>query len=303
MDIQLAALTLAAHLQIDSDQLLAYMREGEALPIGGYHYYDSENHSQVAYPIDGLNHWPSGSIFAVEGVVLYALIRYFKFERIAELGGFWGCSATWMAAATRANDGRGGVFSVDSGALGAQHGAMIPDDLWGFRALIASDGENWLNDQPDQSLHLVFEDADHGTETSRRLALAAMPKIANGGLYIVHDAGHDMAILGDGRTKVAVNEGAEIRAGLDAAKLDYRVYLVEPSDCGIAVVKVKHTEMDASPVVEINSIETPIENILDDNGETVINGEKVPVMFRENMPILTTSVPKKTRKPRTAKAK
>lgn len=286
MDLQLAALTLAAHLQTDSDQLLAYAREGLALNIGGYHVNASERQ------------WDSGAVWAVEGALLYALIRQFRFSAVAEIGGYWGCSATWMAAAIRANEG-GIVYSVDSGALGAQHGAKIPADLRDYVILIAGDGEDWLKKQADQSLQLVFEDADHGTETSRRLALAALPKVVNGGLYVVHDAAHDHAFLGDGNI-VNVEEGKAIRAGLDAAALPYRVYLVEPSDCGFAVVKVQHAEVDASPVVEPVLEVGPLITV-QELGEIVRAGQE---WYKDTHPeIEPTPAPKKTRKPRTPKAK
>lgn len=288
MDLQLAALTLAAHLQTDSEQLLAYAREGLALNIGGYHVNASQRQ------------WDSGAVWAVEGALLYALIRQFKFSAIAEIGGYWGCSATWMAAAIRANQkdigaaGHGMVFSVDSGALGAQHGANIPADLRDYVKLYAGDGEEWLN-KADQSLQLIFEDADHGSETSKRLALAALPKIVNGGLYVVHDAAHDYAFLGDG-SKVTVNEGKAIRAGLDAAALPYRVYLVDPSDCGFAVVKVSHAEADISSVDQVSEPQLV--------GPSIVIERGIPNHYNflppESEP---TPAPKKMRKARTPKAK
>lgn len=314
MDIQLAALTLAAHLQIDSDQLLTYMREGEALNIGGYHY-----RAELARAADG-SQWPSGSIFAVEGAILYALVRYFKFSVVAEIGGFWGCSSSWMAAAIAANIKNQTqafditpppvVYSVDSGALGAQHGAKISTDLRPYVNLVNGDGEKWLNQQPNQSLQLIFEDADHGSETSKRLALAALPKIVNGGLYIVHDAQHDHAYLGDGST-IDVAEGKAIREGLDAAKLDYRLYLVEPSDCGFAIAKVKHEDAPeitydlANDLAGEPTSSEPVDVVPEGAGDNwqAMTAEARPDIethfsFEDEKP-----APKKTRKPRTPKVK
>lgn len=226
MNLEFTLSMMASQLHIDADKLIAYANEDLKSGLGGYHYNNA------------LSKWAVGGVFEVEGATLYALVRYFKPQKVVEVGGLWGCSTAHLATALKANGG-GMVYSVDNGALGAEHGSAIPSDLRDYVTLIASDGEDYLRTLDDQSVGLVFSDADHATETTRRIAVAAIPKLIDGGLFIEHDASHDFAIDGNGnRSKVF--EGEAIRKGLDAAGLDYRVYLTEPSDCGIAVAQIKH---------------------------------------------------------------
>lgn len=248
MNLELALQIIPVQFGANEAEFAALAREGEKLDIGGYHWNAAQSIAHDGKP------WQSGSVFAVDGIILYALIRYFKFQVVAEIGGFWGCSASWMAAAMRHNGG-GKVYSIDSGRLGAEHGSRIPTSLRQYVELVNADGVQWMNSQPDNSLGLVFEDADHSAASSEQIAKAAQSKMTNGGVYVVHDAGHDRAMLGDGRTRVQVPEGAEIRKGLDASGIPYRVYLIEPGDCGLAIAKIEKPEADASPVKVIDKLE------------------------------------------------
>lgn len=227
---------LAAQLRIDPGQLIEYAREDT---VGGYHW--NSLHAR----------WPVGSIFEVEGKILYALVRSLKPSTIVEIGGLWGCSTAHMAAALKANGG-GVITSVDSHALDAEHGGKIPDEYRNHVRLVSNDGEAYLNTLDDESVDFVFSDADHATETTRRIAVAAKAKLRSGGVFVEHDASHDWAILGDGN-RVSADEGKAIRAGLDAAGLDYRVYLTEPSDCGFAVAQIKREKAYSVPIQQDGS--------------------------------------------------
>lgn len=250
---------LAAHLRIDPAQLIAYADEDNA--IGGYHWNAA------------LGKWPTGSVFEVEGKVLYALVRYFKPLNIVEIGGLWGCSTAHMAAALKAN-GSGIITSVDNHTLPADHGGKIPAEYANYVKLVSSEGGEYFETLQNESVGLVFSDADHHTETTRRIAVAAIPKLIDGGLFIEHDAQHDWSIDGNGSRSPAT-EGKAIREGLDAAGLDYRTYLTEPSDCGLAISQIKHESKINLPIANFRLItEAPslaVDPLTDNEKETLLS--------------------------------
>lgn len=164
--------------------------------------------------------WPVGSVFEAEGKVLYALIRALKPRTCVEIGIQDGCSASHIAAALQANDFNigGHLTSIDR----ANSGTLIPDDLRPYVTIVGGDGAEWLEAQPDGSIDFLFEDADHSEDLAYRVGLLAKTKLKPGGVFVAHDAAHYLV-------------GADIRAGYTRAGLDYRVYSIEPSDCGLLI--------------------------------------------------------------------
>lgn len=210
---------IASHTKADAQQLIEYAAEDE---LGGYHIDET------------LRLWPMGSLWGVEGQILYALIRYFKPETVVQIGGWAGASAAHLALAVKAN-GKGHVTSVDNGGDGnTEHGNLLPKELQEYVTLIWANGEDWLAEQPDHSIDLMFEDASHATELVEKLTKLAFDKVTLGGLLINHDAAHDFAIVGGGQ-QVPSPVGVAIRDGLTRAGVYYRVYRAEPSDCGISL--------------------------------------------------------------------
>lgn len=176
--------------------------------IGGYH------------PDPALRKWPVGSMFEVEGKVLYALVRTLKPRRVLELGRRFGCSTTHIAAAL-AKNGAGKVVSVDSNVHGDTE-LLIPDDLYSRIELVNGDAFEYLRTH-DESFDLIFEDLDHDRNTTAVIARDAKNgRLKAGGLLIVHDTMHFLV-------------GEALRAGLRDAGIEARHYLIEPSDCGLAV--------------------------------------------------------------------
>lgn len=210
---------IASQTKADAQQLIDFAAEDT---IGGFHIDESQRK------------WPVGSLYEVEGQILYALIRYFKPESVVQIGGWAGCSAAHLALAVKAN-GVGHVTSVDNGGDGnTEHGNLLPAELQKYVTLIWANGEDWLAAQPDHSIGLLFEDASHATELVEKLARLAFTKIVPGGLMVNHDAAHDFAIVGGGQ-RIYSPVGVAIRDGLTRAGVYYRVYRAEPSDCGIAL--------------------------------------------------------------------
>lgn len=210
---------IASQTKADAQQLIDFAAEDT---IGGFHIDESQRK------------WPVGSLYEVEGKILYALIRYFKPESVVQIGGWAGCSAAHLALAVK-NNGVGHVTSVDNGGDGNnEHGNLLPAELQKYVTLIWANGEDWLAAQPDHSIGLLFEDASHATELVEKLARLAFTKIVPGGLMVNHDAAHDFAIVGGGQ-RIYSPVGVAIRDGLTRAGVYYRVYRAEPSDCGIAL--------------------------------------------------------------------
>lgn len=209
MNLHEALGLIAQQTGFDSDELRAYAAEDD---LGGWHN------------VFKFERFPCGSVWGVEGQVLYALTRALKAKRVAEIGAWHGCSASHLALAVKQNK-RGRVISVDDGSeinhVGT-HGDKIPDDLRRHVQLVKDDGVAWLTQQPDASLDLLFEDDNHRADIVEIISRLAVSKLKPGGILVDHDAADHPT-------------GVQIRKGMDTAGIDYRVYLIEPADCGLAI--------------------------------------------------------------------
>jgi len=245
MKLEQVLTMVAAHIKADAQALIAFAAEDT---LGGYDVDESNRK------------FPQGSLWEPEGKMLYALVRWLKPDVVAEIGGWAGASASHLALAVQANGG-GKVISVDSGEGGAEHGHLLTPDLRRYVTLVKADGRNWLREQDDHSIGLLFEDADHSTQLTADISKLALEKVMPGGYYLNHDAAHDYALVGGGM-KVSSGVGRAIRDGLDIAKVYFRTYLAEPSDCGLSLSVmpgVPMTKAILEPVVDygIAPIETP----------------------------------------------
>lgn len=196
-----AIATIAAQVGVDAAALIAYAAEDT---IGGYP-----------------DRWPTGSLWAVEGQVLYALTRALRPQWVVELGVHVGCSTTHLRSAVQRN-GTGRVTSVDqwSGA-----GRDIPAPLARFGALVFEEATAWLRTVPDQSIDLLFEDCIHSESEVRDIWQLARQKCKPGALIVSHDSEH-----GD--------DGVQVRAGVKAAGFDNPLsLLIRPSDCGLIMAR------------------------------------------------------------------
>lgn len=170
----------------------------------------------------GLGAWPVGSLWQVEGQVLYALTRALKPKRVLELGRRFGCSTTHIAQAMAANKG-GKVVSIDNDVHGPTE-LMIPKELYPFIEIVNGDAFEYLETHRGK-FDMIFEDLDHDRATTAAIAKDAKNgRLRSGGLLIVHDTMHFLV-------------GEAIRAGLDDAGIDARHYLIQPSDCGLGIWK------------------------------------------------------------------
>jgi predicted O-methyltransferase YrrM len=195
---------MESFLGIEADTLLPF---AQADNIGGYH------------PDPAQRQWGSGAIWDVEGRIIYALIRALKPVNVVEIGSGTGCSTTHIASALSHNYplAVGSISTIDRGNT-----PQIPDDVIAFVTIFSGDAIEWLQQQPDNSIDFILEDADHSEAMCYRVGELAKTKLAPGGVLLAHDAAH-------------FGVGADVRAGFTRAGLQYRVYLTEPSDCGFMV--------------------------------------------------------------------
>ena len=80
----------------------------------------------------------------------------------------------------------------------------------------------FINEIDDDHIDFVFEDLCHGESEVYAIVTALKPKLRAGAVVVHHDSEH-----GD--------DGAQIRRALNRAGVNYRSWLMSPSDCGLAI--------------------------------------------------------------------
>jgi predicted O-methyltransferase YrrM len=199
----------------------------DAYDLIGYSYED-----EITGWDSGYGDWPVGSLWTVEGRILYALIRALQPDVVVEIGTNVGCSASHMASALKEN-GKGKLLSFDTekaivippdkaghSAVYAQ-GELIPEALRPYVEVVNEDGIAFLNDKIGD-VDFVFEDGAHSLQSTRDAWLAGVKKLNPGGIMISHDAAHFLV-------------GQAIQDGIREAEVTPTVYEVAPSDCGLAI--------------------------------------------------------------------
>lgn len=195
---------IAKQLDTDPGELIAYADE---INLGGYH------------PDEKLRKWNTGSIFEVEGKILYAITRVLQPTLAVNLGTYMGCSVSYIAEALKKN-GRGKVIAVD---IDKNAGDQVQGHLVDYIEFVTADAVAYMqNEIPSRRLKLVFEDLLHSVENTQGVWGAAFDKLVKGGVVVSHDALHYVV-------------GSDVRKGIDNTGHDYETYLVEPSDCGLAI--------------------------------------------------------------------
>lgn len=204
MQLDDALTDIAAFLQLDADALKAYAAEDT---LGGFHTDDAQST------------FPGGSLWGVEGQVLYVLVRALRPQHALELGTWLGASATHILTAQQRN-GYGALYSVDhwEGA-----GALVPDELRDWWTMTYMEGVHYINTKLHRGkVGFAFEDCIHSESEVYAIVTALKPKLRPGAVVVHHDSEH-----GD--------DGQQIRRALTRAGVDYRSWLIEPADTGIAI--------------------------------------------------------------------
>lgn len=198
--------TLANALGAPPNELIAYAAEDE---LGGYH--SDPKHCT----------FPQGSLWGVEGQVLYALCRWMRPAHVVEVGTFRGASATHILTALEKN-GEGHLTTIDvSGG-----GDLIPSHLRKRCTLLTGRGQDKIPYLHEA--HLVFEDASHGTDDIEAILRASVKhllqvtEVGRPKIVLSHDADHALV-------------GEDVRAGWRRVFDDnFNILRSMPSDCGFA---------------------------------------------------------------------
>lgn len=199
--LELALRHIAQLFNLDAERLIAFADEDT---VGGY---DTT--------------WPTGSVWVVEGKVLYALVRYARPNYLLELGTYHGCSATHIASAI-AKNGHGLLTCVDNEALGAKIGDLIPLNLHEWIEFINADMREFVK-ETQMTYDFIFEDGSHNYEDVRDTWTYLRGLLRPRGFLCAHDTMH-----------FGVGEAIQ-RGLLEAGMVDMHHWLIAPSDCGIGV--------------------------------------------------------------------
>lgn len=162
--------------------------------------------------------WPGGSIWGVDGQMLYALVRAANVRLALEFGTGHGCATSHIARALRDNGG-GVVVTLDKPDSIDIASYRMAKDLKPHVARVLEDGLAWMRRNDALNFDLVFEDGPHTYEFTRAAVELSLPRLNPGGFVIVHD------VYGPHENQVW--------PGLRAALPDAKRFLVEPSRCGL----------------------------------------------------------------------
>lgn len=207
MNFDEALVAVADYLSLDVAALREYAAEDT---LGGWTY---------------LGYWPGGSIWEVEGRILYAIIRGLQPKSCFEAGTKFGCSASHILSALKANK-KGTLTSVDPGfdtdLTTEGYGSLIPEPLkkkWKFN--FGQRAEDFL-DADSTPFEFAYEDTDHTVPTTVAI-LSRLKARESVKVIMSHDVCHPWAgyAIRDAWNEVFGNE--------------WRPLCTEPSDCGLAI--------------------------------------------------------------------
>ncbi len=194
-----------------ADDLKAFASEDD---IGGY---------AAGPPSPKSGHWPGGSVWDVEGKLLYSLVRALRPEIIVEVGSAMGCSTSHMARAVSRN-GIGKVYAVDPG-LDFTH---VRPELLEYIEPIRQDALTWT---PPGSVGMLFEDGPHTKGFTEAIIERMRPQMAPGAVVVAHDACH---------WQHGPHISAEVAHGVPDG---FGTVLIEPSNCGLGYGRIQQVVM------------------------------------------------------------
>lgn len=199
---------IAERFGLNADDLKQYASEDT---LGGYH------------PNQALERWPIGSMFGVEGQVIYSLTRALKPLNVINIGVYHGCSVAHIAAALLKNGNpKARVHAVDLKILDMP---LMPDNLRPYIVEIEGDGLTFLEGRWPAKTALIVEDALHDYDNTRAMLETVKRKANLGAITVVHDVSH--FVVGQDVKNAVVDAG--MGSGIEL--------LIEPSDCGLWVWK------------------------------------------------------------------
>jgi predicted O-methyltransferase YrrM len=197
---------------LEAEQLKQYAIEDT---VGGWDEVpDGQKTTRNGNPL-----WECGSIWEVEAVVLYALIRVVKPLNVLEIGGFQGCSTAHICEALIAN-GVGKLTTIDK-----DHANPVIDKRYkAVRRWLVKDFEKYK--MPTKPYDFVFEDSVHTPEFTAMVWRKFFKVGKTGGFIVSHDATH-------------YRLGELVRAGISQVTTDYLPLNVDYGKCGLAIGRIK----------------------------------------------------------------
>lgn len=206
MQLHEALELIAERFGLSADNLKQHVSEDA---IGGWH------------TAPDVARWPMGSLFGVEGQILYALVRELKPLNVINLGVLHGASTAHIAAALKANgNDKARVYAVDKEPISLDR---IDPTLHPYIKPVQQDAVEFLQGRWPAKATVLFEDLTHETEQVQAVWEIMLKKANLGSLLISHDAEHYIV-------------GPWVKAGIEGAGVDLDdgvSVLVEPSDCGL----------------------------------------------------------------------
>jgi GT2 family glycosyltransferase/Tfp pilus assembly protein PilF len=162
--------------------------------------------------------WPGGSVWSVEGKMLYAVTRILKPEIVVEIGSAMGCSASHLALAVCRN-GQSTVYAIDP----AMDFSQVDPKLLQHIVPVKQDALTWT---PPGEIGMVFEDGPHTPGFTQSILVRLRTSLQPDAVIFAHDACHHQ-------------HGAHIQAEMQlCAPAGHGVVLIEPSDCGLGYGRV-----------------------------------------------------------------
>lgn len=207
MNLESALKELAAFYNLDANDLIDYAAEDE---IGGFHTDPDQKK------------WIVGSVWGVEGQVLYALTRAIKPSVVFEFGTAHGCSAAHISAALVKNRGKGRLICVDRSGDRRIRENFTAAQLRRTEPVV---GEvmAFIETADFSDVGLIFDDAFHDHDGEAGLWKALAEKVEPGTFIVSHDVAHDTV-----GTPTA--EGIIEAVGMNWLKLR-----IDPADCGLGI--------------------------------------------------------------------
>lgn len=190
---------------LDRDGVLRDIGDRYGLDGDALANYAHEDMETAGY--EGIQHVFIGSPWVHECQLLYALVRLLQPRLIYEFGTGYYASGTHIAAALEANR-RGKLVTVD---VEPKEAKRLGAGARRVTAVHQSAFEFVWKQPPD----FVFEDASHSAELVEHITRQAREHLPRGAFCVHHDA-------------INYVQGPPIRAGLDAAGVDYVCYEVLP---------------------------------------------------------------------------
>lgn len=208
MNLNEACKAIADRFELDAIELINYAK---ADTIGGWDVLQGIPGQTTRY---GTPLYEVGSVWEVEGQVLYALARVSKAKYALNIGHHTGCSAAHISQALLDNDNGGGMFSMDI----CSNPKSLPSNV----KYVQSDVFDYKF-PASPKFDFIFEDMLHTREVIHHVWKQAMRKAKKGAFIISHDSEHYLI-------------GERVRNALDElVGGEYLSIQIEPAQCGLAI--------------------------------------------------------------------